>query len=310
MGRGFTSRFALTIGGHSAAFCNTIKGGDVKQELQKVDLSCDNIQQKVVHGTTVTPFETEMAFGMSQPMIDWIYDTIKKKHSRQEGQVVIADSDSCGVVSKQFYNALIAEFSLPALTGEGKQMAFCKLKFDAEYVDIQVMNGNNISNAIAAPDAKLISDKNWVFHVDGMPTTSAQWTKLDALTIKQEITSDHCADENNNGFPDKLAGKLEVSDIGCEFTVDKKTFQEFVRWQENWQRKGSRGELHGEIIYKSPDKRVVATVELGGMGLIEAPWEEVKGGQNKAFKIKPKFYIHEVKYIHLPTSSPVGGARV
>lgn len=304
MGRGFTSRFALTIGGHAAALVNSIKGGDVKQELQKVDLSCDNIQQKVVHGTTVTPFETEMAFGMSEPMINWIYDTIKKKHSRMEGQVVVADSDSQGVVSKQFYNALISEISLPALTGEGKQMAYVKLKFDAEWVDIQVMGGD-ISNLITSPEAKLISDKNWVFHVDGMPTTSAQWTKLDALTIKQEVTSDHCADENNNGFPDKLAGKVEISDIGCEFTVDKKTFQEWIRWAEQWQRKGARAELHGEIIYKSPDKRVVATVELAGMGLIEAPWDEVKGGKNTAFKIKPKFYIHEIKHIHLPKTSAV-----
>ena len=86
MGRGFTPRFALQVGGHAAAFVNNIKGGDCKQELQKIDLSSHNIQEKVVHGLTVTPFETEIALGMSEPMIKWIYDTIKNILARSQAE--------------------------------------------------------------------------------------------------------------------------------------------------------------------------------------------------------------------------------
>ena len=293
LSRGFTPRFAMTIGGKTAGYVNSAKGGHMQAECSKLDPSSDNRQRKHIVGVKYTPFEIDIALGMSGDMCTWIQDTMDKRHSRQSGELVVADNDCCARQARVWHEALITEVTFPALSGDAKDTAFLKVKFDPEWVEYQSRGGEDIKG-IMESSGKEFSGRNYSFLVDSMPT--GRCTKVESFTFKQEIV------ENGYGeatHPEKLAGKPEIPDISAEFAINTDNINDWQAWAQDYIARGSSHEsnnLTGAIEYRDSENSEAARVDLMGIGLQEMGFTEVKGGANASFKVTCKFFVEDAKF--------------
>lgn len=283
----------MTIGGQTVGYINSAKGGHIQAECSKLDPSSDNRQRKHIIGVKYTPLEIDIALGMSGDMCTWIQDTMKKSHSRRSGELVVADNDCLARQARVWHEALLAEITFPALSGDAKDTSFLKCKIDPEWVEYQPRGGEDIKG-IMDSSGKEFSGRNFAFHVDGMPT--GRCTKVESFTFKQEIV------ENGYGegsHAEKIAGKPEIPDISCEFAVNPDNINDWSAWAQDYIARGMSHEtnnLTGAVEYKDSQLKEIARVDLVGVGLQEMGFTEVKGGGNSSYKVTCKFFVEDASF--------------
>lgn len=123
---------------------------------------------------------------LPKPLHQWIKDTLNMKFSRHSGAIITVDRQSKEQSRQQFMEALISEVTFPACDTTSRMPVYLTIKLASEITNSMPGKGALVRTP---PGAK---QKTWLpgnfrLRIQGLEAACSRVSKIDALTIKQDI---------------------------------------------------------------------------------------------------------------------------
>ena len=138
-------KFALTLGGVQIGWLSAA-GGEAFGQVVTERVGPDNIALKHLAGVAYEPITLVTDF-QSKALMNWIAESWNGKYSRQSGSILDADYDGNIRGEREFFNALIAETTLPALDASAKESAHITVKLAPEYTRLKAGSGAKVASS-------------------------------------------------------------------------------------------------------------------------------------------------------------------
>lgn len=176
--------FAITIGGSAPGYVRKVDMGKLSNEIITENLGGTIRQKKHAGKMKHDPITLEVGIGMGKELYTWIKNSFDNKHTRMDGEVLIADHDYKVMRRMEFVNALVSEVGVPAMDAAGKEALYFTVKLQPETVRFADGGGNIGAVKIGENQKKWVSN-NFRFDAAGMDTKHLK--KVDALKWTQKI---------------------------------------------------------------------------------------------------------------------------
>jgi len=292
-GRSYTAgRFALDVGGKMAGYIKSVAGGNIKGEVAVHQLGPDNVQKKHLATITHEPFTVEVGMGMTEALYEWIQASFDKGHVTHNGEVVAANFNYEAQSARIFYDAHIAEVTIPALDGSSKEPAYMTVKIDPERIRYEKRTGDKLQSDIGVTTKKWLCS-NWRFTLDPLPCNRV--AKIDSFTWKQAIIKDECGMFRE---ATKHPAKVEVPNL--TISVSMADINEWHDWHRTFVIEGkcSDGdELNGEIVFLGPDmKEELGAIELDHVGIISLEQDKQEANKEEVARFKVQLYCEKFRF--------------
>jgi hypothetical protein len=276
------SKFAVTIGSHSAGYVKSFTQGQFKGSLNETSTSTEHWMKKNIASWEFTPSTMEVGFGVGKGLSDWMQSAMDSNAVPMDGSIVVADFNGKAIREVQFFRAYITKIGIPALSASDKTNIFITIGFqwtECKYMkasgDIakgivgpatKSITGNNFSLKLGSFDCKRvasISPIEWSCTVKPDPHGEAQYPELACTTMKQ---------------PD------------LKFKINALDGQQFEDWAKAWFMDGKReekDELTGSLELLGPNmKDVQATFTMQNVGLQElTPPKQVRDDSLQQYEV-------------------------
>lgn len=277
------SRFAVTVGSHSAGYVKSFTQGNFKGSLNETSTSTEHWMKKNIAAWEFSPFSMEVSFAMGKGLTDWMQSAMDSNAVPQDGSVVVADFNGKAIREVQFYRAYITEIEIPALSATDKANIFIKLSFLPTEIKYLAAKGD-VAKAAVGPNTKSITGNNWSLKLGSFNLKRAnkveahKWT----CTVKKD-------EHGEAQYPELAATTMKQPDL--TFTINALDGQQFEDWAKAWFMDGKReekDELTGSLDFLGPDmKTVMATLNFANVGLQElTPPKQVRDDSLQFYTVK------------------------
>ncbi len=164
-----------------------MEGGDIEGAVVNLPVSGDYIQKKQLGNLKYNDFKVACGLSMGKPLQDWIDASLAMNYMRKSGQIDAADFKKDTKYSREFYDALITEITMPACDGSAKDAAYLNLTFSPEKTRNKAGSGK-VKVDDANVKQKIWYPANFRVTIPGLDTGLV--AKVDALTVKQKNVRD------------------------------------------------------------------------------------------------------------------------
>lgn len=263
-GRGYTpGRFALDIGGTAAGWIQDVEGGHATADVVNEKQGTDYIVHKHIGNVKYEDITMQVGFSMSKAVYDWIAASWSMNYQRKDGAIHAADFDYKARATRQFYQGLITETTIPACDGSSKDPAYLAIRFAPEYTRVVKASGK-----VDAPAQK---QKQWLpsnfrLQIDGLDCTHV--SKIEALTVKQKVVENPVGDERDYN---KEPASIEFPNLVV--TTQQSHAQSWYDWHEDFVIKGNctdDREKTGSLTFLTQDlKNELARIDFFGLGIFK-----------------------------------------
>lgn len=291
--RSFVSgNFALELDGVMSGLLKSVEGGnavaDVVQEKQ-----IDYFARKHISNVRYEEFTLQMGFSMSKAVYDWVAASWKGNGQRHDGAIDAADFNLDIKGQRQFFQALVTEFTIPACDASSKDPGYLTLKFSPETARSVKAGGK-----LAAPSSK---QKQWLpanfkLAVDGLDATKVN--KIDSFTIKQSIVIGEIGDERDF---QREPGKLEFPNLAI--TLAETSAQSWLDWFEDFVINGNSGqsdEKNGSLTFLASNlKDELGTINFFNLGIFKLAPEKAESNSDSIRRLKAELYCERME-LHIP----------
>ncbi len=256
--------FTLELDGVSAGFLKDADGGHAYSDVVVEKLGPDHIARKHIGGVKYEDITVNAGLGMSKAFYDWIAASWAMKFQRKSGSIVAADFNMQARSTREFFNALITETTIPAMDASSKDPAFMTIKWAPEYTRTKASSGK--VTAPIATQQKMWLPSNFKLQIDGLDCTKVN--KIDAFTVKQSIVANNVGDTRDALLE---PGTVEFPDLAITFAASssetwQKWFDDFVIQGNN----GQESEKNGTLTFLSPNlQSELGTVKFFNMGIFK-----------------------------------------
>lgn len=288
--RSYTAgHFELQIDGHSStAYLKSVDGGWARASMVDEPVGPDNTRVKHTSTVDIDPFTIDFGFSGANDVLMWIQSSWRKKYNRRNGAIVHADFDLKRTFEHEFYDALIAETTFPALDGSSKEPAFMKIKVQPERILTRKTAGGRVQSNTGSKQ-KLWSASAFRLNIDGVDDFKYA-NKIESFTIKQGIKKLYTGEER---FPQIEPTKVEFPNITG--TISTAYADKLFNWYEEYVIKGKRdpaAQKTGSLEFLTPDRKsTLFAINLYEVGLQHLSIQQSTANQDQIKRCKFELYV-------------------
>jgi len=259
------SRFAVTVGSHSAGYVKSFTQGNFKGSLNETSTSTEHWMKKNIASWEFSPFSMEVSFAMGKGLMDWMQAAMDSNAVPMDGSVIVADFNGKAIREVQFFRSYITEIEIPALSATDKANIFIKLSFMPTELKYMKASGD-IAKPSVGPNTKSITGNNFSLKLGSFNCKTVN--KVEAHKWTCTVKPDPHGEAQ---FPELAATTMKQPDL--KFTINALHGQQFEDWAKAWFMDGKReekDELSGSLDFLGPDmKTVMASLTFANVGLQE-----------------------------------------
>jgi hypothetical protein len=205
-----------------------------------------------------SPLEMHLGLDHARGVYDWIAAS-RGDVQRRNGTIQLSQGST--LLHREFFNALIAEISLPALDARNVQTGLIKLVAQPELVRESTTKGN-----VRTLQPK--ADRNWMtngFRLSIGGLSCGRVERVEALTLQTAVTTNDVGMRREHVLE---PGKIELPDLVV--TVPEADADSWRKWHKEFVIDGKRGnqyEKKATLELLNPRGRVLATLTFNGVGI-------------------------------------------
>lgn len=241
-------RYILEIGSTFAGGLLAAEGGDAYADVISEAGDATGVVQKHLGPVRYSDLTLVFDTGMTDEFFKLVTDLLDLKVNRINGAVRFLDFAFRDGVCAEFTNALVTEFSLPALDVANKERGQMTLRLVPEKATRRKGSGKDFRGTLTRQEPWIIS--NFRLRIDGLDCTRVQ--HIERLT-----------------FLRPAAGPLSVPDLVVTFSEASATA--WRNWHEDFVIGGNNGAAHeksGTLELLTPDSAAaLMTLTLTGLGI-------------------------------------------
>ena len=285
--RGYaTSRLVLDIDNVGSAAVSSITGGNVTADVVAEPVTGKGVAGKRLGQTRIVPVTVEVAAGDLAP---WISQTLSGTALKVNGRILELDANNSVVAERQFTNATLTEFTLPALDASSREPARMKLTFQPEAITTKSGGG---AKAPALSDAKAKRPLASAFRVTIPGVDCTGVAKVEPITITFKLVS---AASGTDRTSQKNIGETVAGDL--VLTVADAKAGGFVQWHDQAVVRGDAtgAEKTATVELLTPDlKTAILTLEGQGVGIVTVrPPAMPAGAADQARRVEAQMYVEQ-----------------
>jgi len=242
--------FQLKLDGVEAGFIKSVDGGAITAEVINQAGGPTAYVKKHVGPPRYEDFSIDIGLWMARTVYDWIQASLKMNYQRKNGSIVSYDYNLEARSEREFYNALIAEVTFPAMDGAAKDQCYLTVKFSPEFTRMKKASGKATLPPVSA-SREMWLPSNFRLEIGGLDCTKV--TAIDSFTVKQAAVSDDIGDARNSL---KEPGRIEFPNLSI--TLAETTAQTWMDWFEDFVVKGNNGddrEKTGSLVFLSANRQ-------------------------------------------------------
>lgn len=242
--------YLLDLGGQAAGKLHSFTPGNRVAGLSQAGNSPSAPKTQV----TIDAMELSCGAGMNSFLQEWIRNALDKSYMRKDGSVTVLDVSQKATLSMDFNNALISEFSTPALDRSAKDEGYFTIFVRSERVSART--GQHSFDPMKlpkyGPPSRPVNTTKYKLVIGGLEKECADVTKIASLSLKLGVASDdNGPDRNANLLP---SGKVDESDL--VLTMPASSVGGFYDWFTSTMTQGTRSQSNnknGSLEYFAAD---------------------------------------------------------
>jgi phage tail-like protein len=299
-GRTYTGgHYRLELDGINAGWVNNVEGGMPKAEVVTEKVGVDHIARKHIGGVEYEDMTFKVGSGMSKGFYQWLESTLKldEKGQVKNGAVISSNYELKEMSRLDFTNARITEFAMPALDAKGKDPCWMTVKARPEFTRKKLASGGKVDAPTDAAKQKQWLPSNFRLKIDGLDAFCSRVSKVDALTIKQKVTTNPVGELREYEI---LNTSLEIPNL--VITGPESHAHELLAWFEDFVVRGNCGqdkEKGGTLEYLNPKlDKVLFTIEFKNIGIFKCAPEKKEAHSEGILNWKAEMYVEEITLKH------------
>jgi len=276
--------FSIEIDGASAGWIKGVTGGIPSADIVIEKIGADHIAKKHIANVKYEDISVSSEIGRTKGFYEWVKASFDKAAVHKTGSVVGNTKGLKQKSSGDFTNALISEFTVPALDAGSKDAAKMTIKFRPESTSVRPRSGKS---AQPAQGANLRG--NWKLEIDGIDTRRV--SKIDSFTVKQGFA------QGAGSVYELEPTSMEIPNLVVYTTPD--ATQDWLAWFDDFVIKGNSGddkERSGSLIFMNDAGTEVARVGLSHLGLFKVTPEKVEAGSESIRRVKCEMYCEDMSF--------------
>ena len=297
--------FELSIDGQkTAAYLKSVDGGFVRASTIDEPIGPYNVRVKHTSTVEIEPFSIDFGLSTANEVLLWIQSSWRRDqgYSRRNGMITHADFNFGQTLHHEFYDALIAETTFPALDGASKESAYMKLKIQPEKVETSRGSGSGL---LPAPNEK---QKMWMcsgfrLSLQGLPELDYV-NKIESFTVKQGIKKFYTGNER---FPQIEPTKIEFPNLVG--TIAEGHSAGLQDWYNRYVVQGQadpKAQKSGSLAFLSPDRKSeIFRINLFEVGIHHLQVTKSDANADQIKRVKFEVYVGRME---LDGAGPLGMA--
>lgn len=281
--------FQITLDGVACGFLKSVDGGAAVAEVVS-EAGPTYFAKKHLGGIGYVPFVVQFGLAMSADLYNWINASWSGNYLRKNGAVVAADYNFVAVSQREFFNALIAETTVPRLDASSKDPAYLTLKFAPEYTRIGKASGKVTGAADVAQKRWLPA--NFRVTIDGLDCTRI--SAVDSFTVKQSAATDDIGDARDYR---REPARLEFPNLSI--TLLESSATTWFSWFDDFAIKGNNDdskEKKGSIAVLSPNRTdELLRIDLFNLGIFRIGTDKAEASSDRPATVTAHLYCERME---------------
>lgn len=291
-----SGKYGLELDHTMAGWIKEVDGGHAVADVVEEKMGSDHLARKHLGNVQYEEVTFKCGAGMSKGLYEWIqsgFNQSSNKRGREHGAILFGDYDAGEIARLTFENALIAEYTMPALDAGSKDAALMTIKFKPEKARKEKGKGTKITMPTSAAAQKKWLPSNFKLEIGGFDCTRV--SKIEALTVKQKIILDNVGEKREYEI---LPANVVVPNL--EITLSEAFADPFYKWHEDFVIKGicdEKDEKQGTLYYLAPDtSQKLFTLTFQNLGVFKIAPEKVEAAGESVRRVKVSMYCEDIKF--------------
>lgn len=290
-----SASFALELDGQYAGSVRSAAGGNAFAELVMENIGAENIQRKRPGQVRFEDILIEVPLGEESKLLSgWIAEFLAKAPTPRNGAITYADFNMNEIKRLEFTNAILTEVALPAADAtEGKNPALLTLRISPQSTRLAGPSGKKAQGVLGSKQKAAIAG-NFRFNVQGLESACTRIVKVQGIAAKRSKAVESVGQSR---LRENLIGTLDCSLISI--FLPETDAGPFYAWFDETILKGkANGERGALLEWLDPTLRnVVASAQLGGVGILRYAPEPVKSGTERVALVQVDLYCETINLI-------------
>lgn len=293
-----SANLTLKLDGQFAGYLSNVDGGGVFADIIMDPPGPDMIQRKRTGPVRYEDIVVDIALSaVEKPLSAWITETLTKNVVIKNGAIVYADMNYNETKRLEFTSAILSEIGIPdANANEGKNAATLTLRLVPQ--STRLAGGKGKLAASLGAKNKHISTSNFRFNVQGLEKSCGRISKVEGVTVTRTPANNRL-DQDKFRQSSSAPGAIDCSKVSI--TLPEIDAGPFYAWFDDMVINGRPGtERAGVLEWLDPTlKNVVASVQLGGLGIVRYEPDPIKAGgaEKLAGQVQIDMYCETVNLI-------------
>lgn len=290
-----SASFALELDGQHTCSVRSAAGGNAFAELVMENIGPENIQRKRPGQVRFEDILIEVPLGEESKLLSgWIADFLAKAPTPRNGAITYADFNMNEIKRLEFTNATLTEVALPPADAmEGKSAALLTLRITPQSTRLAGPSGKKVQGIFGIKQKSVISG-NFRFNVQGLESACTRISKVQGITAKRAKAVETVGQPR---LRENILGILDCSLVSI--FLPEADAGPFYAWFDETILKGkANGERGALLEWLDPTlKNVVASAQLGGLGILRYAPEPVKSGTERVGLVQIDLYCETINLI-------------
>jgi hypothetical protein len=283
-----TGYFELQLDGVRVGILNKIGGGNLEAEVVKLPQSDNYYARRHLGNPKFDDITIQCGLAMGEPFKDWVKNSLDRKHSYKNGEIIAATYDLKATHSREFHDALITEVGFPAADAGAKEVAYLSVKFTPERMKFMKGNGKQIQQPASMTQQQFRSE-NFRLTIDGLEDCTKMVSKIEALTVKQSTVRDYIGTTRDYEL---IPGNIEYSNL--KITMREASVDPLAEWFHKFVFSGENSmdhEKHGMLEFMNPKmNEVLLAIEFWGLGIFKLTRSDLTNNDEKPATVTAEMY--------------------
>lgn len=252
------AQFGLELDRGLVGLVGSLEGANVKLDMMSLPSGGAHELHEQTGKTSYEPIKLSVGMEVATPFIEWIEQFFTGNTVRHSGAMLAADLTFRERARREFTDALISEVTFPAM-GSGNQASVLQVTLVPESVTFLPGSGQKLT-PVSSEEQKRWSIGRFLFTIDGMESACRRTSKIDAITVKQQIIDQHVG---GRSAPLKIPSRIQYPTIS--FSVPEADSGPLFAYFRAKGEEGGQGALTGSVEYQDNEGRALATLHFKGL---------------------------------------------
>lgn len=289
-------RFALEIDGAPAGYLRRFAGLDWEADIVSRVLPGTAVLKKNVAAVRLTPGRLSVPSTMGLPVFDWIKASLtqadKPGRLLRSGLLRVADFNGNVRSALSFRDALLTEFSVPALDASLNQPGYFDLAFQAERADWIKPGAGSLPSVTSR---KSWISSNFKVQIGGLPC--ARVARVEPFTWRCAPAGDPLETSHSAG---PRIGATTVPDL--KLSISMADYAPWFDAARRWFVEGKRldaDEMSGRITLLGPtmrDSDVIGSIEFSGLGFKRLALPDFVTSSEAVARFTVELYVESMRF--------------